>query len=109
MLFAASFGEAVANPDPWQNILGGLMTLASIWLGVKFPMVKPLIETILKALGVNLNPSPAPVDPAKPTPVEPQKLTIAQLVKLLLDMLAKRKQASKEDDDAIKALAEVAK
>lgn len=106
MLFAASFGEAVQNPDPWQLLLGSLIPMAMAWLGGRFP----ILLAILKMLNVNVQP-PAPVDPTKPpvAPVEPQKLTIAQLVKLLLELLAKRKQASKEDDDAIKALAEVAK
>jgi hypothetical protein len=104
MLFAASFGEAVQNPDPWQLLLGSLIPMAMAWLGGRFPF----LLAILKMLNVNVQ--PGPVDPVKPpTPVEPQKLGIAQLVKLLLELLAKRKQASKEDDDAIKALAEVAK
>ena len=103
MLFATSFGETVEQAFQWQTLLGALIPIAMAWFGTRFPV----LLTILKALGVNINPAPAPT-PAPP-PADPQKLTIAQLVKLLLDMLAKRKQASKEDDDAIKALAEVAK
>jgi hypothetical protein len=103
MLFAASFGEAVSNPDPWQLILGSLIPLAMAWLGGRFPV----LLTILKLLNVNIQPSPAPGPAPEPTPAPvPDKLTIADLVKALLELLARRKQASLADDEALKVVAE---
>lgn len=109
MLFA-TFGEAVQNPDPWQLIMGAVIPVVMAWLSGRFP----ILLTILKALGVNIQPAPVPgpdgkpVPPA-PAPVEPGKLTIADLVKMLLDRLAQRKQASQADEDALKAIAEAVK
>jgi hypothetical protein len=106
MLFA-SFGEAVQNPDPWQLIMGAVIPVVMAWLSGRFP----ILLTILKALGVNIAPQPQPaVDPSKPMPpVAPDKLTIADLVRFLLERLAKRKQASQADEDALKAVAEALK
>jgi hypothetical protein len=100
MLFAASFGEAVSNPDPWQMILGAVIPFVMVWLSGRFPM----LATILKALGVNLNPSPAPgpaVDPVPPPVLPDNQGPLADLIRLLLDAL-KRKQAKAVEELADK-------
>lgn len=84
--FAGSFGDAVANPDPWQMILGAIIPFVMAWMSGRFP----LLATILKALGINLTP---PVTPT-PTPVDPTEphRPLLDAIKRLLDTFLKRQE-----------------
>jgi hypothetical protein len=106
VLFAASsFGDAVANPDIWQNLLGALVPLVMVWLSSRFPF----LLTLLKFLGVNVVPPvPGPVPPPVVPPVDPAQpnRTLAELLKALLDALLQRKAEVAAAEDVLKKLAE---
>ena len=108
MLFANSFGDAISNPDPWQMILGAIVPLLMVWLRGRFPF----LETILKALGVNLQPAPSPdkspVSPPAPTPQTPLNALLSALKEIVAELL-KRKQENASIDAAVKEALEATK
>jgi hypothetical protein len=100
LLFATSFGEAVQNPDPWQQIIGAALMVAAIWLKGKFPFLATILDMILPK--PSPAPGPGPVDPP-PVPV-PDNLSLSDLVKLFIEMLKRQKQKDADEKAAIEAI-----
>lgn len=103
-LFAASasFGEAVSNPDPWQNALGALILfVAQKFLLPRFPALQWLLDMLLPKPVDPSNP-PAPIDPVTPAPPEKER-PLAELLKLLLAALTKKRQEVAEIEAALAA------
>jgi hypothetical protein len=100
MLFA-SFSETVQNSDPWVLALFSAIPLIVKFLAGKFPAFAWLWAMVERFI-----PSPPPPDPAKPTlPADPKKITIADVARLLLELLAKKNQATTDEKEALQAVA----